>query len=87
MRKLVLNKSDGRVGFNKGLCIVAFIDGGLISRGWEDLDRKKFIGGVGLGVRMPIPILQSLRIDVAWGIKDNKLINEHSFHFAFQQKF
>ena len=87
MRKLVLNKFDGRVGLNNGLCIVAFIDGGLISRDWEDLDRDKLIGGVGLGVRIPIPILQSLRIDVGWGIKDKKLINEHSFHFAVQQKF
>ena len=52
-----------------------------------DLDSNKFIGSVGLGVRIPIPILQSLRIDVGWGIKDNKLINEHSFHFAVQQKF
>ena len=87
LRKLVLNKINGRVGFDNGLCIVAFIDGGLISKEWEDLDRNKFIGGVGLGVRIPIPILQSLRIDVGWGIKDNKLINEHSFHFAVQQKF
>ena len=86
LRKLVLNKINGRV-FNNGLCIVAFIDGGLISREWENLDRNKFIGGVGLGIRIPIPILQSLRIDVGWGIKDNKLINEHSFHFAVQQKF
>ena len=54
---------------------------------FELVDKNKFIGGVGLGVRIPIPILQSLRIDVGWGIKDNKLINEHSFHFAVQQKF
>ena len=87
LRKVVLNKINGRIGFTNGLCIVAFVDGGLISREWEDLDRKKFIGGAGLGVRLPIPILQSLRIDVGWGIKDKKLINEHSFHFAVQQKF
>ena len=49
LRKLVLNKINGRLGFTNGLCIVAFIDGGLISREWEDLDRNKFIGGVGLG--------------------------------------
>ena len=87
LRKLVLNKINGRLGFNNGLCIVAFADGGLISRKWEGLDKRKFIGGVGLGIRMPIPILQSIRIDVGWGIKDNKLINKHSFHLAVQQKF
>ena len=66
---------------------MAFFDGGLISREWKDLDRNKFIGGIGFGVRIPIPILQSIRIDVGWGIKDNKLMNEHSFHLAVQQKF
>ena len=65
---------------------MAFIDGGLISREWEDLDKNKFIGGVVFGIRIPIPILQSLRIDVGWGLKNNKLINEYSFHFAVHAK-
>ena len=83
----MLNKTNGRFGFTNGLCIVAFADVGLISRKWKNLDKNKFIGGIGLGVRIPIPILQSLRIDVGWGIKNNKLINKNSFHFAVQQKF
>ena len=45
------------------------------------------IGGAGIGVRIPVPILQSVRIDIGWGIK-NKIFNKnYAVHLAIQQKF
>jgi hypothetical protein len=28
------------------------------------------IGGAGIGIRIPIPMLESIRIDIGWGLKD-----------------
>ena len=32
----------------------------------KKLNKDKFMGGAGFGIRIPVPILQSLRIDIGW---------------------
>ena len=86
LRKLIITDNI-RSGLSKGVSIVAFIDGGTIGSTWERLNKDKFMGGVGLGMRLPLPVLQSLRIDIGWGFR-NKIFNpKPSLHFAIQQKF
>tara|TARA_B100001564_G_scaffold159368_1_gene133970 strand:+ start:7982 stop:9277 length:1296 start_codon:yes stop_codon:yes gene_type:complete len=86
LRKLIITK-ENRSEVSKGLSIVAFIDGGFIEYAWKDLNKDKFMGGVGFGMRIPLPVLQSLRIDVGWGYRDKRFNKEPALHFAIQQKF
>ena len=45
------------------------------------------MGGVGFGIRIPLPVLQSLRIDIGWGFRNEMFNPKPSVHFAIQQKF
>ena len=45
------------------------------------------LGGAGFGIRVPIPILQSVRVDLGWGFKNKKFNKDLTLHFAVQQKF
>ena len=86
LRKLI-GADNIRSRLSKGVSIVAFIDGGFIDSNWKRLNKNKFMGGVGLGMRLPLPVLESLRIDLGWGFR-NKILNpKPSLHFAIQQKF
>ena len=53
----------------------------------KKLNKNKFMGGVGFGVRLPLPVLQSLRIDIGWGFRKKIFNPKPSLHFAIQQKF
>tara|TARA_Y100000022_G_C13247693_1_gene375641 strand:- start:796 stop:2097 length:1302 start_codon:yes stop_codon:yes gene_type:complete len=86
LRKLIITDNT-RSGLSKGLSIVAFIDGGFIESSLKKLNKDKFMGGVGFGMRIPIPVLQSLRIDIGWGYRNDKLNKKPAFHIAIQQKF
>lgn len=87
LRKLFLNNNGARFGFKKGICIVAFTDIGAINKNWKSISRNSMLGGAGFGIRLPIPILQSVRIDLGWGFKNKKFNKTPTFHFAVQQKF
>ena len=87
LRKLILQKNGHRLGSTKGVCLVFFADIGAINEEWESISNNSIIGGLGLGIRLPIPILQSIRIDVGWGFKNKKFNKNYTFHFAIQQKF
>ena len=87
LRRLILSKSKARLGISKGLCLVAFVDGGIIGRNWREINEDTFIGGVGFGIRIPIPVIQSIRIDVGWGYKDENFNKNYAFHLAIGQKF
>ena len=67
--------------------MVGFFDFGLITDDWSKIKEEKFISGIGLGVRIPMPIFESLRIDFGWGIRQKKLRKKPVLHFAIQQKF
>ena len=58
-----------------------------INKNWKSISRNSMLGGAGFGIRLPIPILQSVRIDLGWGFKNKKFNKTPTFHFAVQQKF
>ena len=86
-RKLIIPKHRSRRGMLNGLCIAAFIDGGIIFNKWSNINEENFMGGAGFGIRIPIPILESIRIDLGWGIRNKKFNNSPVLHFGIQQKF
>jgi len=87
IRKLVIPKHHSRLGLLNGLSIVGFFDGGYISHSWSEIKDSKLIGGVGVGIRIPIPILESIRIDLGWGLRNNYFRKNPVLHFAIKQKF
>ncbi len=87
LRRLIFSKSKARIGISKGLCLVAFVDGGIIGRNWREINEDTFIGGAGFGIRIPLPVIQSIRIDVGWGYKDANFNKNYAFHLAIGQKF
>ena len=87
IRKLIIPKHHSRLGLLNGLSIVGFFDGGFISHRWSEIRENKMIGGAGFGLRIPIPILESIRIDLGWGLKDKNFKKKPVLHFAIKQKF
>ena len=87
LRKLIIPKHRSRRGILNGLGIVSFVDGGFIFNKWSNINQENFIGGAGFGIRIPIPMLESIRIDLGWGYKNKKFNNNPVWHFAIQQKF
>ncbi len=86
LRRLII-KEDRRSGVSKELSAVFFIDGGFIEPIWKRLNEDRFMGGVGFGIRIPVPVLQSLRVDVGWGYRYKRFNKKPVLHFAIQQKF
>ena len=86
IRNLII-KDDIKSGLSKRTSIIAFIDGGFIEHSLKKLNKDRFMGGAGFGIRIPVPILQSLRIDIGWGYRHAKFIEKPVFHLAIQQKF
>tara|TARA_B100000927_G_scaffold288473_1_gene283132 strand:- start:189 stop:1481 length:1293 start_codon:yes stop_codon:yes gene_type:complete len=74
-------------GLSKRVSIIAFVDGGFIEYSLKKLNKDKFMGGAGFGIRIPIPVLQSLRIDIGWGYRNKEFNKKPAFHLAIQQKF
>ena len=86
LRKLII-KDKARHGLSKGVSIAVFIDGGFIESSLKKLNKDKFMGGVGFGIRIPVPVLQSLRIDIGWGYRNEDFNKKPAFHLAIEQKF
>ena len=87
IRKLIIPKHHSRLGLLNGLSIVGFFDSGFISHHWSKIKENKMIGGAGIGIRIPIPMLESIRIDLGWGLKDKNFRKKPVLHFAIKQKF
>jgi outer membrane protein assembly factor BamA len=87
IRRLISLMNKPKFGISKSICVVLFGDIGKISNDWTELNEKKLIGGTGLGIRIPIPVIQSLRIDIGWGFVNGEFNENCTFHFAIQQKF
>ena len=87
IRKLIIPKHHSRLGLLNGLSIVGFFDSGFISHHWSKIKENKMIGGAGIGIRIPIPMLESIRIDLGWGLKDKTFRKKPVLHFAIKQKF
>jgi hypothetical protein len=46
----------------------------------------KPMSGTGFGIRIPIPMVDAIRIDLGWGYRDGKW-NSPTLHWGIQQKF
>ena len=45
------------------------------------------MGGAGIGIRIPIPLLESLRVDLGWALRERKFSRSPVIHLMIQQKF
>ena len=70
-------------GVESGLSYVLFIDSGLITD--EGLKQPKMYGG-GIGIRIPFPVVNLLRIDYGWGYRNGEW-NKGSLHWGVLHKF
>ena len=87
LRKIIFKKNGPKPNITKGICLVAFADIGAIEKKWGLISKNSIIGGAGVGIRVPIPILQSVRVDLGWGFKNENFNKNCTIHFAVQQKF
>ena len=67
--------------------MVGFFDGGFIFHTWSKIKDEKLMGGAGIGIRIPIPLLESLRVDLGWGLRERKFSRSPVMHLMIQQKF
>ncbi len=86
IRQTIIPKFVTKYNNEIGLSIVAFTDIGVINNSISKLLRQTPLMGVGVGIRVPWPIIKSLRLDYGWSFYDGKYI-EQSLHLAFGEKF
>ena len=87
IRKLIIPKHHSRFGLLNGLSVVGFFDGGFIFHTWSKIKDEKLMSGAGIGIRIPIPLLESLRVDLGWGLRERKFSRSPVMHLMIQQKF
>ena len=86
IRREIIPKYATSLKIEFGLVLVLFTDIGFIARDFDEINYEKPISGTGLGIRIPFPIVNVLRLDFGWGHYNNKW-NNGSFHFGIGQKF
>ena len=86
LRKDIIPKYATKYGTEFGLSLVAFYDVGMIAEDWINLQNMKPMSGTGFGIRIPIPMIDAIRIDLGWGYRDGKW-NSPTLHWGIQQKF
>ena len=86
LRSDIIPKYATKFGTEFGLGVIAFFDAGMISEDWNDLKNSTLMYGTGFGIRIPIPMVDVLRIDYGWGYR-NGYWNSGAFHWGVQQKF
>jgi len=86
LRKDIIPKYATKFGTEFGLSVLAFFDSGVIANDWNDLKQLTPMSGAGLGIRIPIPMLNVLRMDYGWGYHDG-VWNSGAFHWGVAQKF
>lgn len=70
------------IGLYAGLQLAAFSDFGIAWSESSEFNLENFIGGIGIGLRVLIPFVDVVRIDLAWG-ECNRGIGSH---FAIEPK-
>jgi outer membrane protein assembly factor BamA len=65
-----------KIKYRGGLHVALFGDLGIVWDNWDQFRKNNFIGGVGAGVRLLLPIVGLLRIDFGWG-QDGKSVIAH----------
>ena len=86
LRKDIIPKYATKYGTEFGLGFVAFYDMGIISDDWKTLFEIQPMSGLGFGFRIPIPMVDVLRIDYGWGYRNGQW-NSGALHWGVQQKF
>ncbi len=69
-----------------GLILVTFLDVGIIADDIAELRHQKPLLGIGIGFRIPTPMVGQLRLDYGWGLYDGKNV-DHQLHLAFGHSF
>ena len=86
LRKVVIPKHATQYGNEIGLDIGLFFDVGINSIKLNGLLDQIPLFGTGFGMRIPMPMMGTLRLDYGWAIYEGKYI-ESSFHLAMGHRF
>lgn len=86
IRQIIIPKFATKYNNEFGLSIAAFADIGAIDNDISELIQQAPLIGLGIGVRIPWPVIKSLRLDYGWSFYQGKYV-EQSLHFAFGEKF
>ncbi len=86
IRQTIIPKFATKYNNEFGLSIVAFTDIGVINNSISELLQETPLLGIGIGMRVPWPVIKSLRLDYGWSFHNGKYM-EQSLHLAFGEKF
>ncbi len=86
IRQTIIPKFATKYDNEFGLSIVAFSDIGVINNSISNLSQETPLLGIGIGIRIPWPVIKSLRLDYGWSFHNGKYV-EQSLHLAFGEKF
>ncbi len=86
IRQTIIPKFATKYDNEFGLSIVAFSDIGVINNSISNLSQETPLLGIGIGIRIPWPVVKSLRLDYGWSFHNGKYV-EQSLHLAFGEKF
>jgi len=86
IRQTIISKFVTKYDNEFGLSIVTFADVGVINNSISELFSEKPLLGIGIGIRVPWPVIKSLRLDCGWSFYNGKYM-EQSLHLAFGEKF
>jgi hypothetical protein len=86
LRRDIIPKHATKIGTEFGLGVIAFLDVGLIDEDWINLQNGSPMFGSGFGIRIPMPMVDVLRIDYGWGYRNGQW-NSGALHWGVQQKF
>ena len=77
LRQEIIPKYATSLGAELGLVFVAFADAVVIADNWNTLNDQLPMYGMGLGIRIPFPMVDVLRIDYGWGYRNRPVSYTH----------
>jgi len=86
IRQTIIPKFVTKYDNELGLSVIVFADVGVIQNNIPELFQNSPLTGIGVGIRIPWPIIKSLRLDYGWSFYKGKYV-EQSLHFSFGEKF
>jgi len=69
-----------------GLSAIAFVDVGFINKERKKLFDELPLAGIGIGFRIPAPMIGTIGLDYGWGHRDGQFIDQ-VLHLVIGQKF
>lgn len=86
IRQTIIPKFATKFDNELGLSVIAFADIGVIQNSIPELFQHSPLTGIGIGIRIPWPIIKSMRLDYGWSFYKGNHV-EQSLHFSFGEKF